>query len=524
MKRLFLIGLLCTCLGAALAAPPRRGAGVCPYSLHQVQDGTGMQAPRRMSQQTGAVGQQMQPLRVPVILANFSDTCFMAMNDSLAYDSLFNSPRYTYDGATGSVRQYFIDQSGGQYSPQFEVWGPITLSQSVTYYGQNSYKNDIHAGEMIAEACLLAKEKYGSLIDFSRYAQDGRTVDAVYVVYAGYGESDGGKNYTIWPHNWTISEAGGTPPVIDGVSFSAYVCSSELFDETLFISGSKRTCVREGIGLMCHEFSHVMGLPDLYTTNGATHKTWGDWDLMDHGCYNNNSLTPPSYSAYERWFMGWQTPEQLSKEGDYTLLPLNQEGSSLALTADGSNCTVRSTDYYLLENRQQTGWDTWLPGHGLLLSRVRYYADAWNSNSVNNSSRSLLIDLIEADGQTPGYSFYNSGFLGKPGDLFPAGATEVTLYDRFTLTGITEAGNNVQFRLIDKQLTPTELVSTGDDPLVTYTQDGLLLSSQQPMQVRICTADGRLLWQGRLTTPVAVCLPHGLYLVQTAAHTRKIIR
>jgi M6 family metalloprotease-like protein len=193
--------------------------------------------------------------------------------------------------SSGSARQYFHDTSWGQYNPQFDVVGPYTLSQSYAYYGKN---NDANVGEMIRDACKMADEDG---VDFTQYDNDNDgKVDFVYVLYAGYGEADGGPANTVWPHNYDLRYTGVTCNV-DGKTVRNYACSNEI---------SYYSKLYNGIGTFCHEFSHVLGLPDLYETNQTPKglHTLLDWDILDYGPYNNDGNTPPAYSAYERFYMG----------------------------------------------------------------------------------------------------------------------------------------------------------------------------------------------------------------------------
>ena len=155
-------------------------------------------APQRVMTATN----QARPLNIAprglIILANFSDVSFSAENTLAAFEAMFDSETYTYHGATGSARRYFEDQSFGQYRPDFDVVGPVTVSQPQKYYGANSRMgDDSHPDELIIEACQLANTEWN--VDFTPYDNDhDGVIDFVYVIYAGQGEADGGPTYTIW--------------------------------------------------------------------------------------------------------------------------------------------------------------------------------------------------------------------------------------------------------------------------------------------------------------------------------------
>ena len=378
-----------------------------------------------------------------VILVNFADVAFETekaeMDSMLVGENYTRNYSYTYKGKTykiqsqGSARQYFQDASNGQYNPQFDVVGPVTISKSMAYYGRNnSYGNDSHPEHMIEEACKLADTECN--VDFSQYDNDGDGfVDFVFVIYAGYGEADGGGANTIWPHAWNLLQAAGRMCEVDGKKVDLYACGNELDNYS-----KKHT----GIGTFCHEFSHVLGLPDLYVTNKASHNTLNEWDIMDYGPYNNEGNTPPAYSAYERFFLGWLQPRLITEPENITLEELNSSNTALMITeVDSANLIGNDpnpTTFYMLENRQQEGWDEYLPGHGLMLTKIQYNYNRWYQNSVNNTSSKMGVDLIEASGKTS-----NSG---KATDLFPAGARLYVGIEDHAIESIEEVDGVIKFK------------------------------------------------------------------------------
>ena len=404
-----------------------------------------MQAPMREQ----AVGIRKIFPRVPVILVNYPDMSYRVSRADV--DSMFNGANYTKDGATGSVRQYFYDQSYGEYNPQFDIYGPVTVSQNYAYYADR-------ASELVLEACALMDDS----LDFTLYNLDGdNKVDLMYCLFAGPPASDSptwvdNPNALIWPHYWTIAEAGshGQPTVFDGLTINDYEVSSELDG---FLSDAS-TAVIAGVGLACHEFGHGMGLPDVYSTNdNATHKTSGYWDIMDY-CYGNDGKTPAAYSAYERWFMGWLEPMLLNQAYDVQLGDINTTQSAAYITANGSAIadilSPNPNVFYLLENRQKAGWDAYLPGHGMLVTKVTYDSQKWKYNRVNYSASAMCIDLLEADGSAPAYP--NASWYGKPGDTYPTGSTSFTKVANYQVTEIAEANGVITFK-VNGGGTPTEL-------------------------------------------------------------------
>lgn len=372
------------------------------------------------------------------ILVNFSDTHYQPGNTQAQMDSMMNAVNYTYDKAVGSARRYFTDQSAGHYTPVFDVVGPVTLSKHAAYYGANDEDgNDLYPGDMVVEACRLAKTQYN--IDFTRYDNDhDGEIDFVYIIYAGKGEADGGAETTIWPHNWNLSAAryyhnctySLDECKIDGLLIENYACSGEL---------DGKTGNRNGIGTLCHEFSHVLGLPDFYDTaygsNYNNARTPGKWDIMDSGSYNGDGHCPPNYSAFEKYFLGWTTPCHLGNDGQsltlhcagtdkYQAYQLNTVDTLQPAHTEGIN--------FYIENRQKTGWDKYLPGHGMLVWYVNYDQEIWNANKPNNTPSYPQYTIESATG-------YRTG-IGSARDPFPGTSyvTSCTLIAGKPLRDITE--------------------------------------------------------------------------------------
>lgn len=362
-------------------------------------------AARRAKQDTG-IDRLLAP-RGAIILVSYKDKAFQESNEEMTQWAMGET--YTYNGATGSIHQYFYDQSWGQYDMEIDVYGPVTVSQNAAYYGENNWNgDDKHPDQLVKEACQLAHEQGA---DFSKYDSDGDgKVDWVVILYAGKGEADGGATNTIWPHQYELSYTGMSFK-LDGKTIDHYCCLNELDGQT------NERC---GIGTFCHEFSHIMGLPDFYVTvNGPTHRTMVNWDIMDYGPYNNNGNTPPNYSAYERWFMGWMKPRQLTAPANVTLRVLHDYKDAILLcegehNLDGLN--PNPATFYLLEARNKEGWDFYLPGAGMMITKIQYSKSKWMDNTVNNNSTNMGVDLIEAKANTNAY-------YGSASDLFPKGAT-----------------------------------------------------------------------------------------------------
>lgn len=357
-------------------------------------------------------------IRSVVILAAFSDVGFTVPDPQRAFERMLNEEGYSDNGALGSARDYYLDNSGGRFRPTFDVVGPVTLDHPVAYYGANTDYRDENAERMIIEACHKA-ERAG--VDFSQYDfdNDGK-IDNVFVYYAGHNESDGGGMNTVWPHRGEISYPS---EMLGGKELCVYACTSELSGSPDFDSRMA------GIGTFCHEFGHVLGWPDFYDTNGSDFGTGVgvfNWSLMCQGSRNDGGRTPPSLTAMERMMAGWLTPTTLTRSGDYELNSIQQnEAYLIATDTEG--------EFFLLENRQQTGWDRALKGHGMLIYHVDrsqqivegYSArDRWTYNMPNDVAGHPCFRLVTARPDSgDGYE----AFMPYPGET---GNTEFSAASR----------------------------------------------------------------------------------------------
>lgn len=314
-----------------------------------------------------------------VILVEFADVKF-EYGDFDYFHRMLNEEGFSDFGSLGSARDWFIENSDGKFLPDFDVYGPVILPKEQSFYGENDmYGNDAHPYDMAIDACAMLDEE----IDFSKYDRDGDgIIDNVFLFYAGLGEHDSGIKDAVWPHSWDLTIAVPDKEYFfDGVKLNHYACTCE------YPRGYERP---DGIGTFVHEFSHVMGLPDLYVTNKTTAFTPGEWSVMDHGPYNNDRLTPPNYSSYEKCALGW-IEMQPFMEGRMEIPDLSASNTAFALPTDNEN------EFYFFENRQQHGNDEFLPGHGMLVWHIDYKESIWTLNAVNNTGTHQYVDLIEAD-------------------------------------------------------------------------------------------------------------------------------
>jgi M6 family metalloprotease-like protein len=346
-----------------------------------------------------------------VILVNFTDTTFNS-NNILPTRNQISQSNYTSNGATGSVKDYFYDNSMGVFNPNFTVVGPYTLPHSQAYYGAESgLDHDVLARQFAYDAALLANND----VNFANFDNDGDgQVDMVHIIYAGRGQHNGGGANAIWAHSSIFP----FNTSFDGVSLWSYSCSNEL--------NYNLSC--EGIGAICHEMGHVLGLPDFYDTDysgsGGQAITLRDWDVMDHGGYNNNSKTPPYLNAKERLMLGWMnstTNEIVSDSANFTLPSI---GDSNKAYIDN----ISQTEYYIFEHRNQKKWDAYTPGKGMLV----FHAD---QNLIDHWS----IDLNDFNANP-----YNRGFFIIPasGDSTNIDSTNTTFPGTDNITSLT----NLRFK------------------------------------------------------------------------------
>lgn len=346
-----------------------------------------------------------------VILANFADTKFKPEHTLDLYKQIINGENYSDEtlGFKGSVRDYFKAQSGGQFEIDFDVVGPVDLPKGYAGYGKNDASGRDQTAlvyPMVEDAVNLAKDQ---VTDWKQYDWDGDgLVEEVFVLYAGHGQATYPQDPDlVWPHKSAIDPM----TVADGVKVSVYACSCEL----------GATEAIDGIGAFCHEFSHCMGLKDHYDINGRGYGT-GFWDIMCFGCYNGNTFLPAEYNSYEKMFCGWKEPIVLNAE------PQKIEGMK-ALAAGGDTYIFyndgNENEYYMLENRQKTGWDAALPGEGLIVLHVDYSKGAWEDNQVNYNAARQRMTVIPAD------NTLGSTDEDKAGDAWPyQGNNSLTNYSR----------------------------------------------------------------------------------------------
>jgi len=324
-----------------------------------------------------------------VILVDWSDQQFCSGAGEY-FTRALNENGFSDYGSFGSARDYFMDASYGQFRPVFDVYGPITLTRRHDEWPSDDSAHHYQmARTMIKEAADLLDGE----VDFSIYDTDadGR-VDSIYMLYAGYAQSNGGGPDTIWPHSSSLG--GGV--VHDGVQLRSYACSAELRSN----SGTERN----GIGTFCHEFGHVIGLPDLYDTdyeeNGPASNP-SSWNLMSGGNHNGKGRIPARMSVYERYILGY-IPE---------LQQLDTPGQKRVSGLDASTFyyipTINDGEFFLPEVRDGRGFDSTLP-QGMII----YHVDR-SQNMVSGMTAEQRWDKWN---KINGYSYHPCHYLLIPDD------------------------------------------------------------------------------------------------------------
>ncbi|MCP5108238.1 MAG: M6 family metalloprotease domain-containing protein [bacterium] len=337
-----------------------------------------------------------------VLLGEFSDWTFV--KSSTDFDNIMNV-------GTTSFKAYYQDNSYGALNVTTTVAGPYQISMTMRQADRN-YRGYVRELLDAAEADGI------NFADFDNNS-DG-DMDALYVIHAGYGEEySGAPKYYVWSHSWSLSQYAVT---YDGVYINDYATSPELRG----LSGSTITA----IGVIAHEFGHNLGAPDYYDTSGGSAWDLRYWDVMAGGSWNNNGDTPAQHNMYTKWQFGWANP---------TVIDSAAIGLSLRNTSDYNEAyrinTTTTNEFFILENRQLTGWDAALDHHGLFIFHIDgNFIDGLSSNSVNNDPNHQGVDLEEADNIKTSATY--------TGDPFPGSTNNTSFTDTTTPSAKSWANAN----------------------------------------------------------------------------------
>ncbi len=319
-----------------------------------------------------------------VVLVAFKDQPFSG-NESetmLKWNNILNAENYHEAPYTGSLHDYFYEQSYGQFRVSFDIH--YVVADSMKRY-RSTYIDDDNSKYLVQDVIDSIRTK---VTDWSQYDWDSDGyVNQLMIIYSGMGMDDGGDNNTIWPHQYWLSKHKGCEPVkvtvgAEDYLIDAYCCTAERGS-----TGSIGT-----FGTLCHEYSHCFDLPDFYD---GSNSYVGYWDLMDYGNRCGSGFRPCGYSAYERMWMGWLKPVELTSDTVITdMQALSDTAKAYIIRNEG-----HPDEYYLIENRQKKGWDAELPGSGILVFHVDYDKDIFKYGLVNNyrQQRYLIIPANDAD-------------------------------------------------------------------------------------------------------------------------------
>jgi M6 family metalloprotease-like protein len=411
-----------------------------------------------------------------VILVSFQDCAFTYTADD--FERWLNEPGYSVNGGTGSVKDYYRDQSMGQFIPDFTVVGPYTLDHEQTYYAANDDSDsDCNPRAMISEAVRKARIANPQL-KFAQFDNDGDGyVDNLYVIYAGYSEASTGDSDDMWPHSWTM---GDDVFSVSGKYINNYSCSAELVGSP----GVPEEPTMDGIGTFTHEFGHILGLKDMYDTDDYDSGYGldpGDYSLYASGSYNNDSRTPPNLMAFERLQLGWAREDEdivALNDPEDVALPVITTNKARYINAQPSRPDSTGYEWFVLENRQQTGWDTYIPGHGLLIYHYDYTQEMqdlyWTANGPNNNASHRCLYIVPADNVDDNNSRNGDTYPGRSGntsftdtstpnslnwDNQPTGVPVTNILERDSIIYFQVKGGVSTWNVL-RTLKPTEIYDT----------------------------------------------------------------
>ena len=352
-------------------------------------------------------------LRVLALLIDYPDlqNTFPSSNfDSLLYGK-------NYRNGDGSFKAYYETASDSQVTIQVDVFGWFRADSSYLYYGRDSGTS--RAAALVREA-VDAAEIAG--VDFSNYDNDNdNDVDGILAVHSGPGAERGSRTQYIWSHRWVLSGGASGPVTYDGVTINDYIINPEVITQ-----GSSSIMI--DIGVFCHEFGHNLGLPDLYDTDDSNGNSAGigEWGVMAGGGYLGGGNLPSNFCAWSKVDLGWTTPTTLnpSTSGIYSLRAASKNINEVYRVN-----TSLSNEYFLLENRQQTGLDIMQNGEGLAIWHINTDKTNSSGNRVNGDVALKGVDLEEADGNDDLDSNTNRG---DAGDLYPGSSTNRTFNNTST--------------------------------------------------------------------------------------------
>ena len=484
-------------------------------------------------------------IEYPLVLVDFSDLHFtiqdkQALRDH--YERVFNEHGYsdttvitfrgyTIYGATGSVSDYFRDQSYRQYTPKFKIIGPITLPEKYSFYGKGEWDPNVKI--LVRQICDSIIT--GGLADLAGYARN-RSIDQLSIIYAGRGANYNGADInTIWPQASKMYFNKNSDPLIynSGIDEIKYACTCELFWDS--------DSIMDGIGLFCHEFSHTLGLQDFYNTDlnagndDIDNAAMGYWSLMDYGCYENQGFSPVGYTAFEKYSLGWMDLEEITYAGTYVLNNISRKPDPESDIHSAYRLNTGNDDQFIvLENHPKTGWYKYHKAQGLMVTTVDYYDSIWQDNIINNYNPKHYR-ILPADN-----NYYRES---NAGDLFPYAYTDSTgthVIDSITTRGKPQlkAGKSYppfsiyNIKLEDGLVTfhagydmPSSVETPRSTQIAIEISNGeLSVSAPTGSTVTIYDISGKPISRTTTSAPVQqIPLPgHGIWIIKCGDITRKV--
>lgn len=457
-------------------------------------------------------------ITIPVVLVNFKDVKFKINKPKEAFDQLFNSDTQANLGNGnrlnyGSVAKYFREMSDSAFTPKFKVYGPVTVDQPETHYGgkHENDNNDENPWQLVKDALKLVEGQVKD--DIKSFCSDGNTIDCVYIVYAGLGQNDGGDGTTVWANCSTTDGA-----TLGGKEVRWYTMSGEL--SPVKIKDSTIPVVN-GLGVICHEFSHSLGLPDMYPTDTLAYldnQEMEYWDLMDGGEYTHAGFRPTAYTAFEKEQMGWPVDiKPLDSDASVTMTKSTEQGGTAYKIVNPQN---DKEEYLMLEYIQQKGWNQYLFGNGLLVYHVCLPSETlYSSTHLNNAPGYPGMAVVPADGAClSSYIKANENDYGNSlkGDLFPGTGN----LQGQNVTELSDTNNQPNFCWYNAA--KTEKLNTNkaiknikyDNGVLTFDYVNDVASGILPVWGDKQATDGRVYSiNGAYLGDDITKLPHGIYIV-----------
>ena len=463
-----------------------------------------------------------------LILVDFTDRKF-TISDTTAlrnrFDYMFNGHGYsdtatyrhndiTYKAPTGSVSEYFHDQSFGMYNPSFRIVGPVHPSKSFSYYGHN---RDERVREMVREVCdSLMKKREIDLTRYTRNGQENGNIDNLCIIYAGRGENyDGADANCIFPHSDIATNC-------NRIGSVTYACSCELFWDS--------DTIIDGIGTICHEFAHTLGLPDFYYSGTEDNNAaMGYWSLMDYGNYENQGFSPVGMTAFEKYSLGWIDIEEIKQSGYYYLHDISHKPDSKndIHSAYRLNVNNSDNDFIILENHSKTGWYKYHASDGLMVTAVSYKKDLWDGNRVNAGTLNKHYYILPADNDYDRQS--------NQGDLFPynnidsitvAGSPKLSIGNDaapYSLYFIRKADQKIEFYAGPDKASKTERI-TGAGTDIRIIDGKLYVKAPAGSRLSVHDISGKAVIETVISEPEQLFnLPYnGIWIIRCGDKRRKV--